>query len=182
MTSPYCSIDWLRQHCEMIHYFGLGFIQVKFKPVNMVRTRMHFYTKELPPITPQEDVHNHRYGFTSEILKGEFIQSLWDVVDGDKYVLEKESCKAGVEVNEPGRPVNLKLIGTNIYVAGSRYGIPHTTFHSVQADDAITLLRLGKVEKDFAEVVRKKDSEKVCPFSQKVEEARLWEIVESMVK
>jgi hypothetical protein len=35
--------------------------------------------------------------------------------------------------------------------------------------------------KDNAEVIRKRNAEKICPFSKKIPDAKLWEIVEQML-
>lgn len=171
-------IDWLKANHRMIHYFGLGFIQVKIDDTE----RLHFYTTELPPIVPEEDVHNHRYDFTSFILKGEFKQELFLVTVGDSHTLEDESCKKDAPTDTTRVPCGLTRFSSHIYNAGSSYFIDHNTFHRVKSLNCITLLRREPIKKDFAQVVRPKGAAKVCPFSQTIEEARLWEIVESMLR
>lgn len=179
----YLDIDWIKKHCEMIHYFGLGFIQVKLTSHGTsIRRRMHFYHWKLPPITDGEEVHNHRYNFCSTILRGNFSQELYQIVEGDSHLLEKESCKAGVEINEPGKPCGIASISSQVFSAGSSYCIDHKTFHKVQSRYAVTMLTLGEVEKDFAEVVRPRMAEKVCPFSKNMPEGELWEFVEKMAR
>ncbi len=84
----------------MIHYFGLGFIQLKIN----FETRMHFYSPELPQITSNEDVHNHRYDFESCVLKGELEQELFHVINGDTHLREQESCQAGVHTESTPTP------------------------------------------------------------------------------
>jgi hypothetical protein len=46
----------LKEKCKMIHYFGLGFIQIKIDDTY----RLHFYTNKLPKILHEEEVHNYR--------------------------------------------------------------------------------------------------------------------------
>jgi hypothetical protein len=173
----YLNIDWLKSNHKMIHYFGLGFIQLKIDD----QTRIHFYTPELPPIVSQEDIHNHRYDFFSQVLKGHFSQALFNVIDGNTHLREQESCKEGVSCETPPTPCAVEINSEHKYVAGSAYFIKAETFHRVSAE-GITLLKRGEPKKDFAEVIRRAGSEKTCPFSQKIEESRLWEIIECMIK
>lgn len=144
-------------------------------------SRMHFYTAELPAIV-DEGIHNHRYDFKSTILKGEFEQQLYQAVDGDDYIREYESCKEGVEAVQPGVPCGIFWTGTHHYQAGSSYSLNSKTFHEVYAKWCVTLVERASPVHQYAEVIRPKGSPKVCPFSQKVEEARLWAIVEEMLR
>lgn len=170
--------DWLRANHKMVHYFGLGFIQLKIDDSR----RMHFYTSELPPITPEEDVHNHRYNFVSHILKGRFYQELFKTVDGSTHTLEKESCQAGVDVPHEGTSCGLVQMSRHHYTAGDSYWLHHDTFHRVSAENCITFVERSEYQKELAEVIRAIDSPKICPFSQKVPEENLWEIIERMLK
>lgn len=178
-TNMLTDFEWIKANHKMIHYFGLGFIQVKINN----NFRLHFYTAELPPIVPEEDVHNHRYDFSSSILKGRFCQELYEVVNGNTHSREKETCKEGVSA-DAFAPVlcGLRLSSRHSYQAGDEYTIYHDTFHKVMAFDCITSISRSDYKKDLAEVVRPVGATKVCPFSQKIDEAKLWEIVEKMVK
>jgi hypothetical protein len=171
-------IDWLKENCQMIHYFGLGFIQVKLKDGR----RMHFYTEALPPITPEEDIHNHRYDFTSKILSGDFQQELFHIVEGDTHLREQETCKEGVCADAPATPCSIALASRHIYHAGCQYFISHETFHRVKSlYQTITLIERSDYKKKLAEVIRPVGSQKVCPFSQKVKEEELWDIIHWML-
>jgi hypothetical protein len=174
----YLDIDWLKANHQMVHYFGLGFIQLKMNH----QDRLHFYTSELPPTVPEEDVHNHRYCFTSTILKGYFRQELFRVVEGDTHLREQETCKEGVCAGSTPVSCSLLLASSHLYAVGGQYFIDHDTFHRVEAQNCITLLIRGEYKKELAEVIRLRGQVKVCPFSQKVPTERLWEIIESMVK
>ena len=172
------TLESLKKHATLIHYFGLGFIQIKLGP----KYRIHFYTEELPAIVDDEDVHNHRYDFTSHVFAGEFTQDIYMITNGDTHELEQESCKEGVESHEPGKPCSIKKIMSQTFATGSSYHIDHSVFHTVTAKNAITFLERGPVKKELAEVVRKKDVLKVCPFSNKVPEDELWNIVEKILR
>ena len=177
ILAHYGNIDWLKSNKTVIHYFGLGFIQLKLGP----NYRLHFYTAKLPPIVGHEDIHNHRYGFESFILKGRFFQQIYNIVEGDDYVMELESCEDGSESEYLGT-CDADLIHVSAYNAGSRYSVSHKAYHSAFAEEAITLIRRPtEYAKDRATVVRPSGTPKVCPFSKKLPEAELWKIVEEMI-
>src|SRR6187402_3246657 len=92
------NIDWLKDNHISLEFFGLGFLQLKIDKNN----RIHFYTRELPSIIGEEDVHNHRYDFNSCVLKGNLTQEIFDVVEGKTFIKEQESCKVGVECKSEG--------------------------------------------------------------------------------
>jgi hypothetical protein len=173
------NLSWLKANCQMIHYFGLGFIQVKLDKAQ----RLHFYTDLLPPIVSEEDVHNHRYDFTSKILKGSLTQEIYELMDGDTHLVEDESCQAGVMAESNPKSCAIKLSSSHTYVAGSEYFIGHDTFHRVSnCGSCVTLLTRSNYKKEFAQVIRPIDEEKTCPFSKKIEEKELWKIVGKMLE
>lgn len=176
--NDYLKINYLKNNHKMIHYFGLGFIQVKIDDFK----RMHFYTKELPSIMSIEDVHNHRYNFKSIILKGFLHQNLYQEIPGNDYIKEQESCKEGYACTSEPKECNIKSIATQFFTTGSEYSIDHETFHQVDSGNCITFIIRSNYKKEFADVIRKKDSTKVCPFSKKVPENDLWLLVEQMLK
>lgn len=171
--------DWLRRNAHYIHYFGLGFIQVKITK----STRMHFYTSELERIVDEEEVHDHRYEFRSDILKGMLFQNLyrWGYYKDATHSLEKVSCKPDEPAPSDSQGGRLTLLSSSRMSAGSNYTISHDTFHQVWSLRAITFLHIGPVVKQFANVARKIGNPTVCPFSRKVPEERLWEVVRSMM-
>lgn len=171
------SIASLKKHCTLIQYFGLGFIQIKLGDVY----RLHVYTSKLPAIVGDEDIHNHRYGFTSHILHGTFHQEIFSITEGHTHILEQESCKEGVHSDQKARMCGVHKLMDQTYTKGSSYHISHDVFHKVKADDAITFLKRDKVEKEFADVARAIDAPKVCPFSVKIPETKLWSMVEEIL-
>ena len=172
------TIEDLKKKCTMIHYFGLGFIQVKLGPTH----RVHFYTDLLPPIVDKEDVHNHRYDFTSKILHGNFHQELFKIVEGNTYTLHNESCKEGYEETTSEQIVcGIEKIDDRWFYKGETYSISHETFHRVEATDAITMLTRSEYKKELAQVTRPINAPKICPFSKKIEDWELWQIVETIL-
>ena len=178
------SLDELKKEAELIHYFGLGFIQVKLTDY----TRMHFYTAALPPIIPEEDIHDHRYDFASRILHGTLRQEIFALAEGDSHILEEETClPAGRVVSEGAPPMRkgvlcgIKKIHEQEFKKGSSYIIDHDTFHRISASDAITFIKRSDYKKELARVAHERGEQKVCPFSKKIPEKELWEIVETML-
>lgn len=172
-------LNWLKNNHQMVHYFGLGFIQLKLNQ----EYRIHFYTEELPPIISDEDIHNHRYDFTSTILKGDLTQEIYECVfDKDTHILEEESCQPGVKCDAMEKFCGVRLIGKQNFSLGSWYWMDHNTFHRVSTKECITLLKRSDYKKKLAQVIRPKDAVSVCPFSKKIEENKLWGIIERMIK
>lgn len=173
------TLEGLKKQCTHIHYFGLGFIQIKLGPTH----RIHFYTNLLPPIVDKEDVHNHRYDFTSTVLYGNFIQELFTVIEGDTHVLEEESCTEGyVREASKSKVCSIEKTSNQHFSAGSSYFISHKTFHRVEASNAITFLSRSNYKKELAEVVKEKGKPNICPFSKKIPENELWNIVENILR
>lgn len=180
-TAGDIDIDWLKNNHTLIHYFGLGFIQIKINQ----NYRLHFYTEKLPKIVDEEEVHNHRYSFTSKILYGKLIQRVYTITETDEantlYTLEEESCNKEKPLHRDKRYCSLHEMGMQMFIAQSKYNIHHSVFHKIDAHDTITLIKRGEYMKENAEVIRHKDANKICPFSQVVDEKLLWNIVEEML-
>lgn len=170
-------IDWLKDNHVRLYYFGLGFIQLKVDET----FRLHFYTPELPAFN--EDIHNHRYNFTSRVLLGNIINYYYDVIDGDTHLIKNESCNLDVDAPVLDKPCGVRQTSAVYYGLGSDYYVDHTIYHTVKTHvPCITLLKRGPYTKDFAQVIVPKDGGGACPFSQKIEEDRLWNIIDDMVK
>ena len=97
-------INLLKNHCARIYYFGLGFIQVKLDD----SFRVHYYTDKLPAIT--EDIHNHRYDFTSEVVSGKLSTTIYRLAVGETHRILNSSCEAGGSAPEDGRLVDPYVI------------------------------------------------------------------------
>lgn len=176
------TVDWLKQNHYMIHYFGLGFIQVKVTESE----RYHFYHPTLEAFT--EDPHDHRYDFISTVLKGKIKNTLY-ALDNSEYALpceiRWENCKKDKGSVPP--PFLSKSILTGIFTIseGDKYFLPRDTFHTVErASDGplVTRILRGHVVKDLARIMLKPGTEPVCPFSRNLAETELWEIVEDSLR
>ena len=169
-------IDWLKQNHERLYYFGLGFIQLKINDTY----RLHFYSPELPPIV--EDIHNHRYDFVSTVIKGQITNHVYAVLAHpdmvETHIMRNESCNPDIDAPQSEAPCSIKLISSSTIFQGGSYEMKEHMFHRVEANYCVTLLRRGPYTKEFAQVITPADKTPVCPFSQKIPEPRLWEIIE----
>lgn len=171
-------IDFLKTHKKMIHFFGLGFVQLKLDE----NIRMHFYHPDLMPIVHEEEIHNHRYDFISTILAGELTQELFEIRDGlSNYYMIEENCKQEKLSNPVSKDVTVKSLGKRTFSKGESYTILTSDFHTVSTNYAITRLYRGNVILDNALIVKKRGEKTVCPFSKKLTENDCWLIVEDCI-
>ena len=153
------SIDDLKKDCVKIHFFGLGFIQIK---LNSLR-RWHFYSSKLPAFV--EHPHDHRYIFTSTIHFGRLTQRVygwWEPLDETEATHDIFS----VNCNEGEAPIlSVKNVAIEQHISmdltvGSSYTLRDDLFHTVESfQDSITELSIGKRVKNLANVLQPKGLE-----------------------
>lgn len=182
----------LREDCTKIHFFGLGFIQVKMKD----GSRYHFYHPDLPAFV--ENPHDHRYHFVSTVLKGTIENHIWKIVPegpplvpppdrfkgppGIPALLRYESCSAETPAPPETMNVMAKRVATFYVCVGSSYYLDEDTFHQASrvGDALITRLVRSPQVKEFASVLVLEGREEACPFSKEIPEEQLWEYVREM--
>ena len=166
------NIEWLKNNHERLYFFGLGFIQLKINE----EYRLHFYIPELPSFV--DHPHNHRYNFESTILKGILINNIYKEVPGNDFIIQEDSCSEGFIPSKEARKSNFTLVQSNSYSAGEIYFMNHDVFHTVKANNAITLLKRSEYKKDLAEISFPSTQKKVCPFMNKLSSDELWSYIE----
>lgn len=172
-------VDFIKSNYQKIHYFGLGFIQVKFNEFY----RAHYYTNKFPKTTQIDEIHNHRYDFFSEILKGKLKQKLYHIQydeDGDFFETQ-ETCTAD-KINFPKNKCDAMLIAEEEFTKGNHYYLKHNDFHTVEANNTITLLRRFPKVKEYANVVYHKEKQLTCPFSHKISNDELFETIKEIIE
>lgn len=175
----FLDIDFLKNNHDMIHFFGLGFVQLKIDN----NIRMHFYHPDLQPIVHDEEVHNHRYDFISSILAGKLTNELFTIQAGDSdYYMIEENCKADKIVTPERMPVILTPTSIQHFKKGDSYTCLTTQFHRVSTNFAITRLYRGQIVNDNALVIKNKKAEEICPFSKKLTEDECWEVVYNCIQ
>jgi hypothetical protein len=172
-------IDFLKINCKRLYFFGLGFIQVKLSDSE----RVHFYTNVFQKTIVKEEVHNHRYNFNSTILKGELIQEIFSYHLNDKgdSWITKETCNPVTKKEFERQRCSIKLLQRQTFYHGSSYWTDHNTLHRVESDNAITHLKRSPYMKDEADVIYPVDLVPTCPFSVKVSDDELWEVIRAMI-
>ena len=183
MCNSFLDYEYLRENHEMIHFFGLGFVQLKLN----LEQRLHFYHPDLPPFVDQP--HNHRYDFTSEVLKGGLHNIIWredpNDPDGEPCVLRFDSCTADDNLEIPeGRLTRRRVVAEFYTEPPSQYYMPREAFHQVRPfnEPTVTLLERGLRVTDFAQILEPVNFEPVCPFSANLPEEELWDIVKKCLK
>lgn len=184
--SQLLDIDFLKENHSRIYYFGLGFIQVVLNQYE----RVHFYSDELSKLAVAEGWHNHRYNFTSTILKGEFLQAKGLIIPGNSHILVNVNCSKDKELPYKVEiPVGFKMIETEpdsygmVYRKNDTYDIMYNEFHTVSSvGNTITYLKRSDYIMEFAQVVNRVGKEIVCPFSITFTDDELWAKVEEIIK
>jgi phosphoribosyl-ATP pyrophosphohydrolase len=179
-------IDELRKAGVEPQWFGLGFIQMKLNETD----RLHFWHPDLSPDVSEEEVHDHRYDFTSTVLKGEVTHEIF-VFNRSRYSgdnIRHEMVTVSCDPNQPPPPNTLptpgvmNFVGSQTMVEGSRYFFPKGSFHRSKASRAITFLRRGPVDRQFAHVIRPVGAPMVCPFSKPKSQAEIWDHIADLIE
>lgn len=165
----------LKGHCEKIQYFGLGFVQVKISPTD----RFHYYHPDLMASVDPESIHNHRYNFRSNVMKGTLLQELFDVVPGSDYRLTGESCMPDTHGSSAAERVGALLTASFQVPAGEGYGLHYSQMHRVEAvGRTVTwLVRSLPMQQPLAQVLNPIDAIAICPFKTDLSSDELWDIV-----
>lgn len=167
------TLNYLKENCDNIYYFGLGFIQIKVGSINY-----NFYTEKWGKV--EDDIHTHKYGFKSEILKGTLTQHIYEEKKGNDFKKMLCDCKAGSE-DEYIKNVNLEETIVMTLSKGSTYEVNENTIHKVYSTFCISKVEKGEYKTEKAAVYKPMSiNEKVCPFFD-VPEEDLWQEVERMI-
>ena len=170
-------LDYLREHDCKPQWFGLGFIQVK----TTAHERYHFWHPELMANVAPEDIHDHRYGFTSRIIRGSMIHETYELeysvfADRERYYVSCDQANPG-PVGEK-MPCTVKQTGSYLLKEGSYYHLPQGQFHRVKADVCVTHVVRQTPAVELARVIRPKNAPHICPFAVKMPEDALWKLME----
>lgn len=170
----------LRKNAIVPQYFGLGFIQCKIND----NYRAHFYHPEIKPIVNIEEIHDHRYNFTSYVVKGSIKNKLYEFIEDSEgeYCKKHESCNPLIEVEPNAVYGNIKLLSRNVINENESYFMNHMWFHKVSTEKCVTLLSRTNYTKEYSNVIRSKYSVKICPFSETMPEDDCWKIIKELLE
>lgn len=177
----FLTVDGLRAAGAVPKWFGLGFIQIKLNDTQ----RMHFWHPSLSADTPEEELHDHRYFFTSHVVAGETTHEEWFFRKDDHgdHEMVAVNCKPGSAGEEQHLGYGLvEQGGSYTMVAGSKYTFPPTGYHRIRAERCVTFLERGPVLTELATVIRPLGTPAVCPFERQIPEAQLWDCIADLLE
>lgn len=132
---------------ETISLHGLGFIQI----VLGGNQRMHVWHPDLPRRECYEHsaVHNHRFAFTSTVLKGEQVNVRCDIEivkpeTGTHLLISHNGPRSdkGGRLSYPVADVNIKQRADERYLPGASYDISAGEYHHTPNNGiVVTLMR-----------------------------------------
>jgi len=177
------TIDYLKSlNNHGLHYFGLGFIQMKVSTVQ----RFHFYHPDIMPILDADEIHDHRYEFESTVEKGALSQEIftYQSMPFSDYGLYEVSCKKEDAGKAPFliKDVIPEKLAEFVVQTGQRYSLQPQAFHRIDYKvPTITSLIRGPILKDYARIIKSHAAPDVCPFSKKMTDDELWGIIEQIL-
>lgn len=185
-TIPVPDIDALRASGSVPQWFGLGFIQLDMPN----RQRLHFWVDDWPQVDPEmQQWHDHRYDFTSHVLKGEVFNRR--ALVGPLSAAPFEGCMELMAVHcQPAQSRLPALLGYCQMHEGideqiaqeGRYFMPHDMFHvSRSSPGTITVLDRGPQVRDVARVVQPVGHGHACPFAVTFSAHECWERIQSIL-
>ena len=172
------TVDGLRKLDGYAHYMGLGVVKYVFRN----NRSYHFYS-ELAPILV-EDIHEHRFGFTSKVIKGELKNYIYDIdgQDPDSTLqVERGECSPGAERTIEVPNANVVEMCTFTTVAGQSYHIAYDTLHRVECVTPKVITLLDKelpFQQENPRFITDAANPSPCAFSQPKSEKECWEIIE----
>ena len=116
------------------------------------RLRLHRFSEG-----QEDEPHNHRYSFSSFILKGSYAHTLYEVADDEAQENQLWRLQQPPGTSEGGplprfNMTRLSSLMTQDQAAGSSYSMHHTSFHAaaLPAQNAYSLFMRGPAEKPSA--------------------------------
>lgn len=109
---------------------GNGFIRVYLDDEE--NHFLHFYSSDIPRQEVTTDIHDHEWSFTSKILQGTLVQTLWEEsIDGFLPEYEVYSSGEDGKLYPLDKKVKLRCLGHTYMKVGSSYFLPEGVIHSV---------------------------------------------------
>lgn len=173
MQETILDISKFKESARSIKEFGLGFIQVKMSETELY----NFYTDKVPLFKNASAPHNHEFTFTSKILSGVLVETLYKVkVDKDGGGAFCGCGNTDKVITEKYQYYNDKVI---VHSTGERYLRCKRTFHSVVAEpNTVTHVVKFPTPNPIDAIVI---AEKVEYIPSNLSEDDLWSIVEEII-
>ena len=172
------TIDQLRALNGRPHYMGLGVVKYPFRK----NQSYHFYSDKAKVLV--EDIHEHRFSFTSNVIKGKLKNYIYDICGANPAStlrVERGECAPDVKRDIIASNINLIELCTFVTEPGQEYHIHYTTLHRIECLTTKVITLLNK-ELPFAQTtprfITDTANPSVCAFSQPKPTSECWEIIE----
>lgn len=140
------TFDWLREHGENIRVHGNGFLQLDLPGQN----RLHIFSHpDLPAQRQSTHIHDHRFGFKSQILRGRLANICYRVEASRAPTHRVYSAvpRNGEDtvLKDTGFVGQLVAIMAEVYQAGDSYKMWPKVFHETMTNE-LTVTFMAKNE------------------------------------
>lgn len=177
------TIDELRKLNGQAHYMGLGVIKYNFGDD---WSAYHFYSDQIPILV--DDIHDHRYSFTSTIKKGILKTYIYDIHPVDQYTDHKfvgRLCSPESQPEVIHENINLIETANFTTIEGNSYSIDYRTLHRVElvTKHVITYIHdKSPMEQKMPHFITDKRNEEVCAFSHRMNKKQCWDLIEYILE
>ena len=135
-TSIRENTDWFEQCILESYVHQNGFHKIVIGTIDGAKLRFHIYR---PGDRADENIHNHRWDFSSTILQGVLPMTIFDITDGDEYILHQyKKVDEQAHVDILGR-CGADHISTYAFKPKDIYYLPHNVFHRIDAVERLTI-------------------------------------------
>ncbi len=141
-----CVITNLAEQQQYSYFHDNGFhkITLYVDMENLMKLRLHIWDPISGKRAPQ-NVHNHRWSYTSAILLGEMVQKILRVSDGDgecyHYKYSARGTKSYYNVHSVGR-CSVEVYQTDRLTPGMIYSLPFNVLHQIDVPSDQTVATL----------------------------------------
>jgi len=172
------TIDEFRKMGGKPMYVGNGSVKLLF---NNGYNVYNFYSDRAELLV--DDIHDHRSGFSSTILKGTLRNILYKIDGQDpssKFRLEYGECKEGVERVIVQDNVIFSETCRFDNIEGTSYYMEHDVLHNIEliTPTVITHMIRKPKAKDAPNFIVDTTKPFVCAFSEPKSKDECWEIIE----
>lgn len=185
------SVDDLKKTGATPLVHGNGFMQLS---LNKDRShRLHIWHPNMHGQNVSTQIHNHTFGFESEVMYGGIINNVFDVIHSDDvteamHICEAESVPGSEDtilVKIPDGLVDVQLKYTKYITVGKKYYFPPFEYHeTIPVGFSATVMRKTITTSGYkARVLCDVDKEPDNDFSRySLKEDGLWAIVDELLQ
>jgi len=150
-----------------------------------------FYSQQTEPFN--HTIHDHRYSFTSEILKGTLRNTLYTFKEVDyetNYMVKYKNMLGKIDYTDYGRTMheNVELHEVCLFEtkAGKSYYLDRSAFHTAEAVTSKVITCMSRPNDEpweaMSRFILRKDKIYESVYSRPKTESECWEIIEDTIK